>query len=74
MVVVLEPFLVHVTVSDWLHEVYEEECWNGWEDESHPIAAEHLVYHTVSLSGRECVPQPLVVGGVSEWCLLFDKA
>ena len=74
MVVVVEPLLVDITVCHWLHEIDEEECWNGREDKSNPVARQHLVNHTVSLPRRELVPKSLVVRGVSECGLLFDKA
>ena len=38
VVVVVEPLLIDVTVSHRLHEIDEEESWNGWEHESHPVA------------------------------------
>ena len=74
------PLVVHVvldvdlTVDHGCHHVDKEEGGDGGENQSHEIARQTLVDHSVALEGAESVPKALVVGGASEGGLLLTQA
>ena len=65
--------VVDSTMDNRGDHVDHEENGNGGEDKTDEVARQALVDHTVALKTAKCLPQTLVVGSGSEWCLLLAE-
>ena len=65
--------VVDCTMDNRGDHVDHKENGDGREDNTHEIARQALIDHTVALKTAPGVPQTLVVGRGCEWCLLLAE-